>query len=127
MPATKRVLVVEDDIAYRRVLVDTLKKEDYVVLEAENGRKGLEIALREHPDLLLVDIMMPVMSGMELAKELKKDAWGRDANIIILTNLTSEKTIAEFLAAGAYDYLIKSAWTASEIVKRVIQKLEMSK
>ena len=123
----KKVLVIEDDSMYRRILVDTLKKEDCIVIEADNGRKGLETALKEHPDLIVVDIMMPVMSGMEMAKELKKDSWGKDANIIILTNLTSEKTIAAFLATGAYDYLIKTAWTASDIVKRIMQKLEMTK
>lgn len=125
--ANKKVLVIEDDPMYRRILVDTLKKENCTVIEADNGRKGLELALKEHPDLIMVDIMMPVMSGMEMAKELRKDAWGKNASLIILTNLTSEKTIAEFLADGAYDYLIKTAWTANEIIKRVMQKLEMTK
>ena len=125
--ANKKVLIIEDDPMYRRILVDTLKKEDCTVIEADNGKKGLELALKEHPDLIVVDIMMPVMSGMEMAKELRKDSWGKDASMIILTNLTSEKTIAEFLSDGAYDYLIKTAWTANEIVKRVMQKLEMTK
>ena len=123
----KKVLVIEDDPMYRRILVDTLKKEDCTVIEADNGKKGLETALKEHPDLIVVDIMMPVMSGMEMVKELRKDPWGKDVSMIILINLTSEKTIAEFLADGAYDYLIKTAWTANEIVKRVMQKLEMTK
>ena len=125
--ANKKVLVIEDDPMYRRILVDTLKKEDCTVIEADNGKKGLETALKEHPDLIVVDIMMPVMSGMEMVKELRKDPWGKDVSMIILINLTSEKTIAEFLADGAYDYLIKTAWTANEIIKRVMQKLEMTK
>ncbi len=124
MEINKKILIVEDDAASRRVNVDTLKKEKYTIFEAENGKEGLEIALREHPDLLLVDVMMPIMNGMEMVMELRKDKWGKNANIIILTNLTGERTMADFLATGAYDYLVKSTWSAEELAKRVKQKLE---
>lgn len=119
----KKILVVEDDKVLLNLMRDELTSEGFEVLGAANGKDGLDLALKAHPDLILVDIMMPIMNGMEMTTELRKDEWGKTAEIIVLTNLNSEKNIAEFLEKGAYDYLLKSDWSIDELVKRVKNKL----
>ena len=119
----KKVLVVEDDKVLLNLVRDELAAEGFEVLGAVNGKEGLDLALKIHPDLILVDIMMPVMDGMAMTTELRKDAWGKNVDLIVLTNLSSDKNVADFLEKGAYDYLVKSNWTIEDVVKRIKEKL----
>lgn len=119
----KKILVVEDDRVLSNLIRDELGAAGFETLSAVNGKEGLDVALKNHPDLILVDIMMPVMDGMQMTTELRKDAWGKNVDIIVLTNLSDDKNIADFLEKGAYDYLVKSNWTIDDVVKRIKEKL----
>jgi DNA-binding response OmpR family regulator len=119
----KKILIVEDEPALLAVLVDKLSREQFRCLEAKNGQEGLDIALRERPDLILLDIIMPVMDGMTMLYELRKDAWGRNVPVILLTNLSEAERVAESLRQGVHDYLVKSDWTLEDIVKKIKEKL----
>lgn len=121
----KKILIVEDDKVLLNLMRDELTAEGFEVLGASNGKEGLDLALKAHPDLILVDIMMPIMSGMEMTEKLREDEWGKNVDIIVLTNLNSDKNVAEFLEKGAYDYLVKSNWSLEEVVKRVKDKLNI--
>ena len=123
MTNNKTILVVEDETPLARVLKERLAREGFRVLVAYNGKEGLEVALEEHPDLLLLDIVMPVMDGMTMIKELRKDEWGKDAQVILLTNLCDNLKISESMETGVHDYLVKSDWTLEEIVKKINEKL----
>lgn len=117
------ILVIEDEVALSCALRDKFMRNGFAVLEAKNGKIGLEIALREHPDLILLDIIMPVMDGMAVLHQLRKDSWGRNAQVILLTNLSEVGKVAESLSHGVHDYLVKSDWTLKDIVNKVREKL----
>ena len=120
----KKILIAEDDRVLLNLMRDELTAEGFEVLGASNGKEGLDLALKIHPDLLLIDVMMPIMNGIEMTTKLREDAWGKKAEIIILTNLNNDKTIADFLEKGAYNYLLKSDWSIEDVVKRVKEKLD---
>ena len=102
-----RVLVVDDDCVVRAFLEDLLTDAGYGCIEAEDGRQGLELALGEHPDLMIVDWKMPKMDGIELIRALRETASGRAIYILLLTSLDQEEHLVEAFAAGADDFLSK--------------------
>ncbi|MEK7541110.1 MAG: response regulator [Patescibacteria group bacterium] len=121
----KKILIAEDDKVLLNLMRDELTAQGFEVLGASNGEEGLNLALKFHPDLILVDIMMPIMNGMEMTAKLREDEWGKTVEIIVLTNLNTENAVAEFLEKGAYDYLVKSDWSIDDVVKRVKEKLNI--
>jgi DNA-binding response OmpR family regulator len=120
----KKILIVEDEASLVKALFDVIKKEGYEVETAENGQTGLVLALKSHPDLILLDIIMPVMDGMTMLRKLRQDAWGKDAKVILLTNLSGVEKMTESSAEGVNDYLIKSDWSLDDIIKKIKTKLE---
>jgi CheY-like chemotaxis protein len=121
----KKVLVVEDDFIARRMLADELKKGGFETFEAGNGQDGLEIALKDKPDLILLDIMMPVMGGLEMLNKLRASDEGKKVQVVVLTNSTGFGKIAEAVEKGICSYLVKSDITNEDIVKKVKQLLEI--
>jgi CheY-like chemotaxis protein len=103
----KRVLVVEDSPTISTVIKYFLELEGFEVLVAENGLLGLEAAKREHPHVIVSDVKMPGMDGMEMVKALRADPETREAAIMLLTSEASVESEAEGLAAGADDYVLK--------------------
>ncbi len=119
-----KILIVEDDDIIRKTYADELRYENFSVLEAADGKQGLELALKEKPMLILLDILMPVMDGLAMLKELRKDAWGKNAYVILLTNLSNASEVSEALNNQVTDYLIKSDWNIGEVVKKIEEKLK---
>src|SRR3989344_655475 len=104
-----KILFVEDDETLHRMYKTFLQNRGYVVTSAYDGVKGLQKALSEHPDIILLDIRMPKMDGMTLLSKLREDAWGKDAKVIILTNLeASDEIMKGIVADRPHYYLIKS-------------------
>ncbi len=101
------------------------KLNKFGLLEAKDGEEGLAIALREHPDLILLDLMMPKMDGMTMLKKVRADEWGRGVPVIILTNLnaTDEHLVEDMITHKPLKYLIKSDWKIHDIVAEVNQAL----
>lgn len=123
MENKKKILVVEDEIALLEALTEKLTKENFEVLQAKNGQEGLQQGLNLHPDLILLDILMPVMDGMTMLTKLRADDWGKSVPIIILTNLSDEQKVSESLSAGVFDYLVKSGWTLEDLTKKIKDRL----
>ncbi len=119
------VLIVEDEQDIRQTLVDRFIREGFKVFEAKDGVQGLRLALKERPDLILLDIVMPKMDGIAMTKKLRQHAWGKKAAVIMLTNLSDLKKVSEALESGGYDYLVKSDWKIEDVVKKVKQKLSI--
>ena len=124
MSKKKKILIVEEEVIYLSVFSDKFKSEYFDVFEAKNGQEGFDIALKEHPDLILLDIAMPVMDGLTMLSKLREDKWGEDANVILLTNYTDENKIAEAGEKGVFEYLVKKDWSVDDLVEKVKEKLK---
>lgn len=116
------ILVVEDEDVIRKVYADELRDGGFSVLIAKNGQDGLNLALREKPNLILLDILMPIMDGLTMMNELReKGSYGKSVPIILLTNLSaSEEKIMKAVTKNepAY-YLVKSDWDLSKVVEKI--------
>lgn len=125
--AKQSILIVEDEFAQLNALYDKLTREDFTVLEAKNGKEGLEIALRDHPDLILLDIVMPVMDGLTMVKKLRQaNEWGKKVPIILLTNLSSDDKITTQFAPNEFaDYLVKTDWKIDDVVEKIRERLSL--
>lgn len=121
----KTVLVVEDSKLLRAVVVDTLTGGGLLVLEAENGKEGLALALASHPDLIMLDLIMPVMDGMEMYRLLREDAWGKNVPVIMLTG-TKDDSVTSWLDANKLDFFLKDGWMMDEVLAKVEERLGLS-
>jgi two-component system response regulator MprA len=128
-PNKQRILIVEDDLPVLNALADKLTREGFGVLQAKDGEEGLSMANLEHPDLILLDIVMPKMDGLTMMKKLRAtSAWGKSVPIILLTSLTpDEERINKSIAEDEPSfYLIKTNWSMSDVVERVRESLKSS-
>ena len=101
-----QVLVVEDNADLRAFIIDSLGTE-FQFHQAENGKQGLEIATNEIPDMIISDVMMPEMDGMEMTRRIKEDIKTSHIPLILLTAKSGEDSKLEGLSKGADDYLTK--------------------
>ena len=120
--APARVLVVDDERSMRELLSIVLRRDGYDVLIAEDGAAGLELLKRERVDILITDIRMPQMNGVDLLREAKRIA--PDIVSIVMTAFATTETAVEALRLGAADYVTKSKDTAAELRVRVGRELE---
>src|SRR3989338_1438015 len=120
--------VVEDDKPLLTVLSKRFIEEGYRVISALTGEDGLALALKNKPDLILLDIVMPKMDGIAMLKKLRNDQWGKKANVILLTNLSADEKITRAVTELEPNYyLIKSDWKMDDIVERVKSSMEEKK
>ena len=124
--ADKTILVVDDEKDLLDLIEYNLKKEGFNVLKAENGEEGIERAKEFHPDLVLMDIMMPMMDGMEAVEKMRKDDELKSIPIIFLTARSDEKTEVEGLNKGGDDYITKPISTTKLIsrIKAVLRRFD---
>jgi CheY-like chemotaxis protein len=119
---TVKILVVEDNEDTREILLYRLQSMgEYEVLLAANGKEALDIAKTSMPDLIIMDLKMPVMDGWEATKALRESTWGKDLPIIALTAQAMERDEEKALAAGCSDYIAKPIMDYA-ILKRKIEK-----
>ncbi len=122
----KKILIVEDELSARKALVEKFHSEGFEVAIAFDGEEGLEQSNRIHPDLILLDLVMPKMDGMTMLKKLRESGeWGKQVPVIILTNLSSDddgriSDVAELLPTY---YLVKTDWRLSDVVEKVKGRL----
>lgn len=117
----QKVLLVDDDKLLLDSESDILKEAGYETLLAHNGKEGLEIALREHPDAIVLDYQMPEMDGLEALKAIRNDDWGKDAKVVFATNIYDVTVINAALALGVTNYVLKADTSLEEILS-IIQK-----
>lgn len=102
-----KILVAEDEKDIRRLVVFTLERAGYEILEAGDGREALRLATENLPNLILLDIMMPFMNGYEVCRKLRENPELKNTPIVLLSAKAQNYEIGEGLQAGANDYLIK--------------------
>lgn len=115
----KKVLIVEDDDFLRSLAVTKLEKEGFSVLMAADGQTGLATATAEIPDLIILDLMLPVMSGFDVLKTLKATDATKNIKVIVFSNLGEDSDIKTCLDMGANDYLVKANFTLDELVEKI--------
>ncbi len=117
----RTILVIEDEKSLREATIDVLQRRGFLTLSAKNGREGISIAIEKHPDLILLDLIMPEMDGTTTLKKIREDAWGATVPVIILTNLSAINGNAadDAWAHIPTQYLIKSDWKLHDIIKKV--------
>ena len=122
----KTILIVEDEPALLKVYADGLTEEGFRVLQARDGEEGLAAALREGPNLILLDIVMPKMDGLTMLKKLRaENEWGKYVPVIILTNLDSNAEATNAFASLAYDFLVKSNNSIKDVIKIIKEKINV--
>ena len=127
MSRKKTILIVEDEELMINPLSDKFVNQGYEVIRAADGEEGLAKALEHRPDIVILDILMPKMDGMTAMKKIREDdKWGKDAPIVMLTNLSDPDNVSEAAKYNVFDFLVKTDWKLDEIVDFVKQKLELN-
>ena len=115
----KKILIVDDQIEVRELVEITLRSGDYKILQAKNAQEAIEIAKKEKPDLVIMDIMMPgEMDGLEATRLLKEDPQTKDSKIIMLTAKGQVTDLDEGLKVGADGYFIKP-FSPLDLIRKV--------
>lgn len=114
-----KIMIVEDDSFVMDIYQTKLSQEGYAVLPAENGAEAIKELEKEVPDLVLLDIIMPYVDGLQVLKKMKADERLKNIPVILLTNLSQKENINEGLGLGAEDYLVKSHFTPSEVLEKI--------
>jgi CheY-like chemotaxis protein len=118
--AGKKILVVEDNLDNRRILVYRLKRMgDFQIVEASNGEEAIEMVGREQPDLIFMDLKMPVMDGWEATRQIRRQEHGKRIPIIALTAQAMVGDEQKALAAGCDDYVAKPIVDPSVVREKV--------
>lgn len=120
----KTILLVEDEAPVIMVLKKALEREGYNVITASDGFEGLRLALEKHPDLIITDLLMARMGGMDMIREIRKDEWGKGAEIIILTNVTDVKMLDEAMRQQTFHYIVKGDSSMESVVQKVNERLK---
>lgn len=115
----KKILIVEDDKFLRELIAQKLLKENYDIVEAVDGEKGIKAVKEEKPDLILLDLILPGLGGFEVLSKIKEDPVLAEIPVIILSNLGQKEDIEKGLKMGANDYLIKAHFTPAEIIEKI--------
>lgn len=118
-----KVLLVEDDINLRDIYSARFTAEGYQIVTASDGEEALATAVREKPDLILLDVMMPKISGFDVLDILRSTPETKNTKIIIMTALSQESDKARGEALGANQYMVKSQVTLEDVVGTVKQML----
>jgi len=121
---SKRILVIEDDKILRKACETSLTKRGFVVLTASNGVEGIRQAEELLPDLVLLDMRMPKLSGAETLAALKQNEKTQAIPVVILSNSSSEAGIQKAETLGAVGYLVKASLSLRELGDRVAEFLE---
>lgn len=122
--APRTILIVDDDRELCGSLSEKLTEAGFSVSFALTGKEGEDIALADHPDLILLDILLPDKSGHDVLKAIRKDEWGASALVIFLTNVDSSESSTDAMTLGLNEYLIKSDLSLPSVVARITKKLD---
>ena len=120
----KKILFIEDEFTLQKSMGEFLEKAGFKIIQALDGEIGLNLAEKEKPDLILLDLILPKISGFEVLKRLKENKETKDIPVIILTNLEESTDVGKSLELGATTYLVKSDQSLDDVLKRIKQTLK---
>lgn len=120
----KKILIIEDELSILNGISDKFTHEGFLVTKAVNGKDGLDKALSEHPDFIMVDNLMPNTDGFYFLENLRNDRWGKNAPVIMWSNSHDSNTISRAKKIGILDFMIKSEWEYRDLVNKVNEYLD---
>lgn len=112
------ILIVDDEPNIVRTLKDRLEMNDYNIITGSNGKEGLERAINDKPDIILLDVIMPLMDGLEMLEALRRDPACEGIAVIMLTARSQTQDIARAKACGIEDYIVKP-FDLSELLEKI--------
>jgi DNA-binding response OmpR family regulator len=118
------IVLAEDDKFISKAYQDAFRRDNFNVIPAHDGVEALEMIRTHLPNIILLDVIMPGKNGFEVLEEIKKDPKISDIPVIILSNLGQDRDIEKGKELGAVDYVIKSNFTISEIVKKIEENIK---
>ena len=123
MEKTKKILLVEDDAGFRNAISECFKDTEFLIISAADGEEGLVKAKEDKPDLILLDILLPKLDGIEMAKKLRES--GNKVPIMFLTNVKNDERISEAMLVGEgdMDYIVKTDVKVEDIIDRIRKRL----
>ncbi|MDH5442470.1 MAG: response regulator [Candidatus Nomurabacteria bacterium] len=119
MADSKHILIIEDDDFLRSLAVTKLQKEGFTISTSADGGDYRDLISKQKPDVLLLDLLLPKISGFDILKDLKEDATTKDIKVVIFSNLGSEEDIERGTQLGADEYLVKASFTLDELVDKI--------
>jgi len=119
----KKILFIEDESALQKTFGEILSQEGFKMISALDGETGLNLAKKEKPDLILLDLILPKLHGFEVLKRLKGDPETKEIPIIVLTNLEEIADVEKAIELGATTYLVKANYSLEEIVQKIKKAL----
>jgi DNA-binding response OmpR family regulator len=114
-----KVAIIEDDMAIVQMYRTKFETEGYEVATAPDGASGLELIDSFEPDIILLDLMMPNMNGLEMLSKLRNAPGGREAKVVVLTNMGDTETATKVYKLTADDYIVKAEMTPKQVAERV--------
>ncbi|HSW98330.1 MAG TPA: response regulator [Candidatus Saccharimonadales bacterium] len=124
MPPQPKAVVVEDDSDLQFLYKLKLQREGFDVRGASNGMEGLELVRQWRPDIILLDLMMPVMGGAEMLAMLRSEEWGSSVRVIILTNISKDEAPPALRFLHVDRYVVKAHHTPAQVIQMVREVLE---
>ncbi|MFA5052362.1 MAG: response regulator [Patescibacteria group bacterium] len=122
----KKLLIAEDEASIRQALLDSFKGVDRLTIHvAHNGQEALDLARQEHPDLILLDVIMPKMHGIDMLDAVQSEPWGQSIPVILLTNYADDPKVVKAVAAGKCELMKKFDVRLQDIVAKVKTKLAL--
>lgn len=119
MTKTKRIILIEDDVFLSELLLEKLRKEGLETDWTANGSEALSLLKNKNFDLILLDILLPGIGGLDVLAEIKKQPKLKDIPVVMLTNLDNKEDIDKSKELGAIDYMIKSNFNLGEVVEKI--------
>lgn len=118
-----KIAIIEDDLAIAQMYRIKFEAEGFEVEVAENGRLGLDLCEQMHPDMVLLDLMMPQMNGDEVLTQMRMTNWGKDTKVIILTNMGEQEAPPSLKSLGVTAFIVKADMTPRQVADLVKQHL----
>ncbi len=120
----KKILLIEDDQLIRQMYADEFNKAGFEILDFATGEEGLQALQQNQFDLVLLDIMLPGINGLEVLKRIKQNPQSKEVKVVLLTNLGQETIINQGFKLGAIGYLIKATYNPDQIIQEVKNFIE---
>lgn len=118
-----KIAIIEDDAVISQMYRMKFEADGFDVQVADNGKSGIEMVESFAPDIVLLDLQMPEMTGDEALKKIRSQAWGKNIPVIVLTNLGAEESPKVLKELNIHSYIVKAEFTPSQVVARVKEVL----